>query len=172
MSSSVSMAQQEYGDLQLLMKLEDGMHTQPPRTWICPSVQVSTAGNLSVSDIKVKSELPSTCKALRYQQHRWSRGSANLFSKMVMDIIRNKRISLWRRVYVIYNLFLIWKMITPMCVMFPEVAIPKWGTVYAPTVISLLNTVETPRSIHLLAFCISLEIVMSITRTKAYLSVC
>ncbi|KAI3914691.1 hypothetical protein MKW92_021865, partial [Papaver armeniacum] len=86
------------------------------------------------------------------------------------------RIRLWRRIYVIYNL---WKMIThivtftffcviiPKCVMLPEVAIPKWGTIYVPTAIMLLNTVETPRSIHLLAFWISLETVMSITRTKA-----
>ncbi|KAI3860325.1 hypothetical protein MKX03_031006 [Papaver bracteatum] len=179
MPSSVSMAQQECGDLQLLMKLEDGMHTQPPRTWICPSMQVSTAGNLSMS--LISSELPSTYKALRYQQRRRSRGPANLFSNMVMDIIRNKRISLRRRIYVIYNFFLIWKMIThivtftffcviiPMCVMFPEVAIPKWGTVYVPTAITLLNTIETPRSIHLLAFWISLETVISITLTKATL---
>ncbi|RZC76802.1 hypothetical protein C5167_000926 [Papaver somniferum] len=134
-----------------------------------------------VSDIKVKSELPSTYKALRYQQHRWSCGPANLFRKMVTDIIRNKRISLWRKIYVIYNFFLVRKMIThivtftffcviiPMCVMFPEVTIPKWGAVYIPTAITLLNIIETPRSIHLLAFWISLETVMSMTRIKAIL---
>ncbi|XP_026427387.1 probable glucomannan 4-beta-mannosyltransferase 11 [Papaver somniferum] len=134
-----------------------------------------------VSDIKVKSELPRTYKALRYQQHRWSCGPANLFRKMAMDIIRNKRISLWRKIYVIYNFFLVRKMIThivtftffcviiPTCVMFPEVAIPKWGAVYIPTAITLLNIIETPRSIHLLAFWISLETVMSMTRIKAIL---
>ncbi|MCL7026665.1 hypothetical protein MKW94_004812 [Papaver nudicaule] len=56
-----------------------------------------------------------------------------------------------------------------MCVMFPEVAIPKWGAVYIPTAITLLNIIETPRSIHLLAFWISLETVMSMTRIKAIL---
>ena len=39
---------------------------------------------------QVKSELPSTFKAFRFQQHRWSCGPANLFRKMVMEIIRNK----------------------------------------------------------------------------------
>ncbi|KAI3904137.1 hypothetical protein MKW98_021723 [Papaver atlanticum] len=134
-----------------------------------------------VSDIKVKCELPSTYKALRYQQHRWSCGPANLFRKMGVDIIRNESISLWRKIYVIYNFFLVRKMIThiiaftfycviiPMCVMFPEVEIPKWGSTYIPTAILLLNTIETPRSLHLLVFWISLETVMSMTRIKAIL---
>ncbi|KAG4396441.1 hypothetical protein GLYMA_19G184200v4 [Glycine max] len=38
-----------------------------------------------VGDIKVKNELPSTFKAYRYQQHRWSCGPANLFKKMTME---------------------------------------------------------------------------------------
>jgi len=38
----------------------------------------------------VKNELPSTLKAYRYQQHRWSCGPANLFRKMFMEIITNK----------------------------------------------------------------------------------
>ncbi|KAI3855695.1 hypothetical protein MKW98_009837 [Papaver atlanticum] len=135
-----------------------------------------------VSDIKVKCELPSTYKALRYQQHRWSCGPANLFRKMGMDIIRNERISLWRKIHVIYNFFLVRKMIThitgftfycviiPMCVMFPEVEIPKWGAVNIPTAIMLLNIIETPRSIPLVAFWISLETVMSMTRLKGILT--
>lgn len=40
--------------------------------------------------LQVKNELPSTFKAFRYQQHRWSCGPANLFRKMSMEIIRNK----------------------------------------------------------------------------------
>lgn len=39
---------------------------------------------------QVKSELPSTFKAFRFQQHRWSCGPANLFRKMLMEIVRNK----------------------------------------------------------------------------------
>jgi hypothetical protein len=39
---------------------------------------------------KVKSELPSTLKVYRYQQHRWSCGPANLFRKTLVEIVRNK----------------------------------------------------------------------------------
>ncbi|KAI3833387.1 hypothetical protein MKX03_029584 [Papaver bracteatum] len=176
MPSSVLTALQVYGELQLLTKLEDGTHAQLLRTWIYPYVQVSTAGNLSMSLIS------STYKAFRYQQHRWSCGPANLFRKMGMDIIRNERISLWRKIHVIYNFFLVRKMIThitgftfycviiPRCVMFPEVEIPKWGAVNIPTAIMLLNIIETPRSIPLVAFWISLETVMSMTRLKGILT--
>ncbi|KAK4409038.1 Glucomannan 4-beta-mannosyltransferase 2 [Sesamum angolense] len=43
-----------------------------------------------LGDIEVKSELPSTFKAFRSQQHRWSCGPANLFRKMVTEIAKNK----------------------------------------------------------------------------------
>lgn len=39
---------------------------------------------------QVKSELPSTFKAFRSQQHRWSSGPANLFRKLVTEIAKNK----------------------------------------------------------------------------------
>ncbi|KAH7671453.1 Glucomannan 4-beta-mannosyltransferase protein [Dioscorea alata] len=45
---------------------------------------------LFLGDIKVKNELPSTLKAYRYQQHRWSCGPANLFRKMAVEIAKNK----------------------------------------------------------------------------------
>ncbi|KAK4409040.1 Glucomannan 4-beta-mannosyltransferase 2 [Sesamum angolense] len=45
---------------------------------------------LYLGDLQVKSELPSTFKAFRFQQHRWSCGPANLFRKMVMEIAMNK----------------------------------------------------------------------------------
>lgn len=38
----------------------------------------------------MKNELPSTFKAFRFQQHRWSCGPANLFRKMALEIIRNE----------------------------------------------------------------------------------
>lgn len=50
---------------------------------------------LYLSNLQVKNELPSTFKAYRYQQHRWSCGPANLFRKMVMEIIKNKVRLLW-----------------------------------------------------------------------------
>ncbi|PWA46827.1 nucleotide-diphospho-sugar transferase [Artemisia annua] len=112
---------------------------------------------LYLGNIKVKSELPSTFKAFRYQQHRWSCGPANLFRKMVFEIIRNKRVTLWKKLYVIYSFFFVRKIIAhivtftlycvvlPMAILVPEVAIPKWGSVYIPITITLLNAVATPR---------------------------
>ncbi|KAL6534148.1 hypothetical protein OROHE_013073 [Orobanche hederae] len=47
---------------------------------------------LFVGDLEVKNELPSTFKAYRYQQHRWSCGPANLFRKMFKEIIICERV--------------------------------------------------------------------------------
>lgn len=132
----------------------------------------------------MKSELPSTFKAFRHQQHRWSCGPANLFRKMVVEISKNKvcslcvrnthnfsrdsdwlcdasltmqKVSLWTKVYVIYSFFFIRKivghivtfifycLVIPATVFVPEVEIPMWGLVYLPSVITMLNSVGTPR---------------------------
>ncbi|KAI3471987.1 hypothetical protein Pfo_028675 [Paulownia fortunei] len=134
---------------------------------------------LYLGTLKVKNELPSTFKAYRYQQHRWSCGPANLFRKMLVEIIRNKKVSLWKKVHVIYSFFFIRKIIAhivtfifycvvlPATVLVPEVQIPKWGAIYIPSIITLLNAVGTPRSLHLLVFWILFENVMSLHRTKA-----
>lgn len=132
-----------------------------------------------VGDLKVKNELPSTFKAYRYQQHRWSCGPANLFRKMVLEIIKNKKVSLWKKVHVIYSFFFVRKIVAhivtfifycivlPATVLVPEVEVPKWAAVYIPTTITLLNAVGTPRSLHLVVFWILFENVMSLHRTKA-----
>ncbi|XP_030453754.1 glucomannan 4-beta-mannosyltransferase 9 [Syzygium oleosum] len=132
-----------------------------------------------LGSLKVKNELPSTFKAYRYQQHRWSCGPANLFRKMVMEIIRNKKVNLWKKVHVIYSFFLVRKIVAhivtfmfycvvlPATVFVPEVTVPKWGAVYIPSIITLLNAVGTPRSLHLMVFWILFENVMSFHRTKA-----
>ncbi|URE04031.1 Glucomannan 4-beta-mannosyltransferase 9, partial [Musa troglodytarum] len=134
-----------------------------------------------LGDLKVKSELPSTLKAYRYQQHRWSCGPANLFRKMAMDIARNKNVTLWTKVHVIYSFFFVRKIVAhivtfifycvviPATVLVPEVEVPNWGLVYIPSTITLLNAVGTPRSLHLLVFWILFENVMSLHRTKATL---
>ncbi|MED6206415.1 Glucomannan 4-beta-mannosyltransferase 9 [Stylosanthes scabra] len=113
---------------------------------------------LYLSHIKVKNELPSTFKAYRYQQHRWSCGPANLFKKMAMEIIRNKKVSLWKKFYLIYSFFFVRKIVAhvvtfvfycivlPATVFVPEVQVPKWGAVYIPSIITLLNAVGTPRT--------------------------
>ncbi|KAJ9684788.1 hypothetical protein PVL29_016992 [Vitis rotundifolia] len=132
-----------------------------------------------VGDIKVKNELPSTFKAYRYQQHRWSCGPANLFKKMAIEIARNKKVNLWKKLYVIYSFFFVRKIVAhvvtflfycvvfPATVFFPEVEVPTWGAIYIPSTITLLNAVGTPRSLHLLVFWILFENVMSLHRTKA-----
>ncbi|RZC70644.1 hypothetical protein C5167_033827 [Papaver somniferum] len=134
---------------------------------------------LYIGDLHVKSELPSTFKAYRFQQHRWSCGPANLFRKMVMEIVRNKKVTLWKKFYVIYSFFFVRKIIAhivtfvfyciviPGTVLVPEVHIPMWGLVYIPSIITILNAVGTPRSVHLLVFWILFENVMSLHRSKA-----
>ncbi|XP_022744472.1 glucomannan 4-beta-mannosyltransferase 9-like isoform X2 [Durio zibethinus] len=134
---------------------------------------------LYLGSLKVKNELPSTLKAYRYQQHRWSCGPANLFRKMIMEIITNKKVSSWKKVHVIYSFFVVRKFVAhivtfifycvvlPATVLVPEVEVPKWGVVYIPSIITILNTVGTPRSLHLLLFWILFENVMSLHRTKA-----
>ncbi|OAY51470.1 glucomannan 4-beta-mannosyltransferase 2 [Manihot esculenta] len=136
---------------------------------------------LYLGDLHVKSELPSTFKAFRYQQHRWSCGPANLFRKMVMEIVRNKKVRFWKKVYVIYSFFFVRKIIAhmvtfwfycvvlPLTILVPEVQVPIWGAVYIPSIITILNSVGTPRSIHLLFYWILFENVMSLHRTKATL---
>lgn len=134
-----------------------------------------------LGDVQVKSELPSTFKAFRFQQHRWSCGPANLFRKMLMEIVTNKKVTIWKKFHVIYNFFLVRKIVAhivtftfyciiiPTTIFVPEVHIPKWGCVYIPSIITLLNSVGTPRSFHLLFFWILFENVMSLHRTKATL---
>lgn len=63
--------------------------------------------------------------------------------------------------------FVFYCVVLPATVMVPEVVIPRWGAVYIPFVITILNAVGTPRSFHLLVFWILFENVMSLHRTKA-----
>ncbi|XP_027344296.1 glucomannan 4-beta-mannosyltransferase 2-like isoform X2 [Abrus precatorius] len=134
-----------------------------------------------LGDLQANSELPSTLRAFRFQQHRWSCGPANLFRKMVMEIVRNKKVKFWKKVYVIYSFFFVRKIIAhmvtfffycvvlPLTILVPEVHVPIWGAVYIPSIITILNSVGTPRSIHLLFYWILFENVMSLHRTKATL---
>ncbi|XP_010937166.2 probable glucomannan 4-beta-mannosyltransferase 11 [Elaeis guineensis] len=132
-----------------------------------------------VGNIKVKSELPSTYKAYRFQQHRWSCGPANLFRKVALEIIKAKKVSLLKKFFLVYHFFfarriishfvtfLFYCVVIPTSVFLSEIHIPKWGVVYIPTAITLLNSVGTPSSIHLTIFWILFENVMSWHRCKA-----
>ncbi|PKU66989.1 putative mannan synthase 11 [Dendrobium catenatum] len=140
-----------------------------------------------VGDVKVKCELPSTFKAYRYQQHRWSCGPANLFKKMILEIIANKKVSTWEKIHLIYNFFFVGKVVAhastyifycvmiPLSVLIPEVELPLWGVAYVPLIITLLKSVGTPRnlfylmnsSLHLIIPWVLFENVMSLHRIKA-----
>ncbi|CAI9260323.1 unnamed protein product [Lactuca saligna] len=134
---------------------------------------------LYLGSIKVKNELPSSLKAYRYQQHRWSCGPANLFRKMIYEIMINEKVTLWKKLHVIYSFFFVRKIVAhivtfvlycvviPASVWIPEVEVPTWGTIYIPTVITILNAVGTPRSFYLVVFWIVFENVMALHRTKA-----
>ncbi|KAM0858563.1 hypothetical protein ACQ4PT_047756 [Festuca glaucescens] len=137
---------------------------------------------LYVGDIRVKSELPSTFKAYRHQQHRWTCGAANLFRKMGWEIATNKGVSIWKKYHLLYSFFFVRRIIAPIltfllyCVviplsaMVPEVTIPVWGLVYIPTAITIMNAIRNPRSLHLMPFWILFENVMSMHRMRAALT--
>ncbi|XP_078164467.1 putative glucomannan 4-beta-mannosyltransferase 2 [Carex rostrata] len=134
---------------------------------------------LYVGNIRVKSELPSTLKAYRHQQHRWTCGAVNLFRKMGWDIATNKEVSLLKKIHVLYSFFFVKRVIAPIvtfcfyCVvipvsiLIPEVEIPVWGLVYIPTTITILNAVRNPSSLHLMPLWILFENVMAMHRMRA-----
>ncbi|XP_064943433.1 probable glucomannan 4-beta-mannosyltransferase 4 isoform X1 [Musa acuminata AAA Group] len=136
---------------------------------------------LYVGDVKVRSELPSTFKAYRHQQHRWTCGAANLFRKMARDIVLAKEVSLLKKIHVIYSFFFVRRVVAPIVtfafycivipvsVVVPEVSIPIWGVVYIPTTITVLNAIRNPSSLHIMPFWILFENVMSMHRMKAAL---
>ncbi|XP_068645103.1 glucomannan 4-beta-mannosyltransferase 1-like [Aristolochia californica] len=132
-----------------------------------------------VGDLAVKNELPSTFKAYRYQQHRWSCGPANLLRKMTKEILCCEKVSLWKKLHVLYAFFFVRKIIAhwvtfffycviiPITCLVPDIHLPKLIAIYVPSAITILNAICTPRSFHLLIFWILFENVMSLHRTKA-----
>lgn len=131
---------------------------------------------------QVKSELPSTFKAYRHQQHRWTCGAANLFRKMATEIAKNKGVSVWKKLHLLYSFFFVRRVVAPiltflfycvvipLSVMVPEVSIPVWGMVYIPTAITIMNAIRNPGSIHLMPFWILFENVMAMHRMRAALT--
>ncbi|KQK01951.1 probable mannan synthase 6 [Brachypodium distachyon] len=134
-----------------------------------------------IGGIQVKSELPSSLKAYRSQQHRWSCGPALLLKKMFWEILAAKKVSVWKKFYMIYDFFIarriVWtfytlfffSVVVPVSVFFPEVRIPVWELIYIPAAISLLTSVGTPRSFHLIVPYFLFENVMALHRFKAIL---
>nr|GLL36319.1 mannan synthase 1-like [Ipomoea trifida] len=134
---------------------------------------------LYIGDLEVKNELPSTFKAYRFQQHRWSTGPANLFRKMFKEIIKSERVSLYKKFHLIYAFFFVRKIIAhwvtfffycvviPFAIVIPELHLTKPIAIYLPATITILNAACTKRSFHLLVVWILFENVMSLHRTKA-----
>ncbi|CAM0953273.1 unnamed protein product [Alopecurus aequalis] len=133
-----------------------------------------------VDHVRVRNELPSSFKAYRYQQHRWSCGPANLMRKMFWEIITSRQVSAWKKLHVLYGFFFVRKVVAHLvtflfyCVVIPayvlvqhDVHLPKYVAMYVPAIITLLNAICTPRSWHLLVFWILFENVMSMHRSKA-----
>lgn len=94
-------------------------------------------------------------------------------------LILMQKMTLWKKIHVVYNFFFLRKVVShivtfvfyclviPATVLVPEVEVPKWGCVYIPAIITLLNAVWTPRSVHLVIFWVLFENVMSLHRAKA-----
>ncbi|XP_078175238.1 putative glucomannan 4-beta-mannosyltransferase 6 [Carex rostrata] len=134
---------------------------------------------LYIGSIKVKSELPSTLKAYRSQQHRWSCGPALLFKKMLREILTAKKVPIGKKFYIVYNFFIarrfilafftffFFSLLLPVRIFFPEITVPGWELVSIPTIITLLNSVGTLRSFHLIVLWVLFENVMALHRCKA-----
>lgn len=53
--------------------------------------------------------------------------------------------------------FMFYCVVLPATVIVPEVQVPKWGAVYIPSIITLLNAVSTPRFASMRASYYALE---------------
>ncbi|EMS45506.1 hypothetical protein TRIUR3_02658 [Triticum urartu] len=136
-----------------------------------------------IGDIKVKSELPSSLRAYRSQQHRWSCGPALLFKKMLREVLAAERVPAWKKLYIVYNFFVTRRVVStfftffffsvllPAKTLFPQVRIPAWQMVCVPTATTLLNSAGTPwrRSAHLVVPWVAFENAMALYRFKAIL---
>ncbi|KAG2633700.1 hypothetical protein PVAP13_2NG029600 [Panicum virgatum] len=116
-------------------------------------------------DLAVRSELPSTFRAYRYQQHRWSCGPANLLRKVLPEILRSDRVSPWKKLHLLYAFFFVRKVVAHLvtflfyCVVIILACVLAQGDVSLPKYVAVSG--------HLLVFWILFENVMSLHRSKA-----
>uniref|UniRef100_A0A0E0GMX2 glucomannan 4-beta-mannosyltransferase n=1 Tax=Oryza nivara TaxID=4536 RepID=A0A0E0GMX2_ORYNI len=132
-----------------------------------------------LGDLRVKSELPSTYKAYCRQQFRWSCGGANLFRKMIWDVLVAKKVSSLKKIYILYSFFLVrrvvapavafilYNVIIPVSVMIPELFLPIWGVAYIPTALLIVTAIRNPENLHTVPLWILFESVMSMHRLRA-----
>ncbi|XP_020580847.1 UDP-D-xylose:L-fucose alpha-1,3-D-xylosyltransferase MGP4-like isoform X1 [Phalaenopsis equestris] len=74
----------------VLMKWIEELRLQPWSNKSRSNDQPAFNWPLNNTSFQVRSELPSTYKVYRYQQHRWACGPANLFRKMASEIMAAK----------------------------------------------------------------------------------
>lgn len=79
------------------------------------------------------------------------------FVSLTFALSEVQKVSLWKKVHVLYSFFFVRKIVAhivtfvfycvviPATVFVPEVEIPKWGAVYIPSLITLINAMGTPR---------------------------
>nr|GLL16612.1 mannan synthase 1-like isoform X1 [Ipomoea trifida] len=135
---------------------------------------------LYVGDLEVQNELPSTFKAYRIQQKRWSCGPANLFSKMFKEILLSEHASLYKKFQVIYVFFVrkiiahwvtlfFYCLVIPVIVVHPEIHLVKPLALYLPATVTILNAACRWRSIHLILPWILFNNAMCLHRANAVL---
>lgn len=115
-----------------------------------------------LEDLTCLNELPASFFAYRKQQHRWTCGPIQLWSKASKDIWQS-RLPVMRKIELISTYFGVRKCAThfvslgffctvvPLTVFFPEVSIPLWALIHVPVVVTLVTSAFTPRG---WAYCI------------------
>lgn len=63
--------------------------------------------------------------------------------------------------------FVFYCVVMPATVLVPEVEVPRWGAVYIPSIVTLLNAVGTPRS-HTSLFMLILKVSLDDITLKTY----
>lgn len=109
-----------------------------------------------LEDVTCLNELPASFFAYRKQQHRWTCGPIQLWSKASKDIWAS-RLPLPRKLELIIMYFGVRKCFThfvslgffctlvPLCMFTPEVTMPTWALVHIPVTVTLTTAAFTPR---------------------------
>lgn len=109
-----------------------------------------------LEDVTCLNELPASFFAYRKQQHRWTCGPIQLWSKASRDIWAS-RLPLIRKAELIVMYFGVRKCFThfvslgffctlvPLCMFTPEVTMPTWALVHVPVTVTLTTAAFTPR---------------------------
>ncbi|KAL9177153.1 hypothetical protein ABFS82_01G040900 [Erythranthe guttata] len=134
-----------------------------------------------LNDVKVLCEVPESFEAYRKQQHRWHSGPMQLFRLCLPDVI-NSKISIWKKVNLIFLFFLLRKLILPFysftlfCIVLPltmfipEIELPMWVICYIPVIMTFLSVLPSPKSIPFIAPYLLFENTMSVTKFNAMIS--